>query len=80
MEKQNKFAYFRTIKLAPAVGDWTTIQYRDTDLDKNQVTAVQNINFDSLPKSELRYLHYLHYRLAEKMTKKLSKDLDVKTG
>jgi len=78
MTIKNNFVYSRKIKLSPAIGDWTTIQYRNTDFEEINISPVTNINFDSLPKNQLNYVHYLHYRLAEKITKKLSVDLDIK--
>jgi len=79
MNKQkNLFEYNRTIKLPPAIGDWTTIQYQAPDLDELSISPINNINFDSLPKEQLKYIHYLHYRFAEKMTQKLSQDMDIK--
>ncbi|MCP4049608.1 MAG: hypothetical protein GY730_02755 [bacterium] len=78
MEKKNSFAYSRKILLPPAIGDWTTSKYRDTDNDEINISHVQNINFDSLPRDQLKYVQYLHYRLAENITKKLSEDMDIK--
>jgi flagellar motor switch protein FliM len=78
MSQRGTFTFSRKIKLAPAVGDWTSIQYQDSDLDEITVSSVRNTNFDSLPKDHLKYVHYIHYRLAERMTKKLSQDLDIK--
>lgn len=78
MAKKNPFIYSRSIKLGPAIGDWTTVQYRDTDLEEISISSVQNINFDSLPRDQLKYVHYVHYRLAEQLTKKISLDMDIK--
>ncbi len=78
VREKNLFEFNRSIKLSPAIGDWTAIQYEETDLNELSVSSVQNVNFDSLPKEQLKYVHYLHYRLAEKMTKKLSQDMDIK--
>lgn len=78
MKPPHKLAYSRSIKLGPAVGDWTTIQFRDPSLDEIQVSSVQNPNFNSLPKEKLRYVHYMHYRLAEKIATQFSKDMDIK--
>jgi|GEM_PF-5257684 len=77
METRQKFAYSRLIKLAPAIGDWTTIQYRDPDLDEVHISPVYSISFDSLSKDKLKYVHYLHYRLAESMAKTFSQDMDI---
>jgi flagellar motor switch protein FliM len=74
---KQKFAYSRAIKLAPAIGDWTTIQYKDTNADPIQISAIKNIGFNSLPKEKVRHAHYLHYKLAEKMVQKISSDLDI---
>jgi flagellar motor switch protein FliM len=73
-----QFKYTRNIKLGPAIGDWTTIQFKDLDLDEINISSVRNINFDSLPRDEMKIVHMLHYRLAELITKKLSNDLTAK--
>ncbi len=78
VNQKNGFAFSRKIKLAPAIGDWTTIQYRDSDMEEINISPIRNINFDSMPRDQLKYVHYLHYRLAEKITKKLSQDMDIK--
>ncbi len=73
---RNPFAYSRIIRLAPAIGDWTTIQYRG-DLDDTQINSIQNIGFNGLPKERLRVAHLLHYRIAEQVVQKLSTDMDL---
>jgi flagellar motor switch protein FliM len=78
IRQKGLFEFSRSIRLSPAIGDWTTIQYEDEGLNELNVSSIQNVNFDSLPKEQLKYVHYLHYRLAEKMTKKLSQDMDIK--
>jgi flagellar motor switch protein FliM len=78
IRQKRLFEFTRSIRLSPAIGDWTTIQYEEEGLDELNVSSIQNVNFDSLPKEQLKYVHYLHYRLAEKMTKKLSVDMDIK--
>ena len=78
IREKSLFEFNRSIKLSPAIGDWTSIQYEEGDLNELSVSSIQNVNFDSLPKEQLKYVHYLHYRLAEKMTKKLSQDMDIK--
>ena len=77
-EHRSSFAHSRTLKLGPAVGDWSTIQLRSHDLNETQISTIHNINFDSLPKEKMRYVHYLHYRLAEKLVAQLSVDMDIK--
>ena len=42
------------------------------------MAQITNTNFDSLDREQMKFLHYLHYRLAEKYVKKLSKDLAIK--
>ncbi len=76
MSKQ-KFAYSRAIKLPAAVGDWTTIQYRDENENPIHVSTIKNIGFNSLPKEKVREAHYIHYRLAENLIQKISSDLDI---
>lgn len=76
MSTRNPFAYSRTIRLAPAIGDWTTIQYRG-DLEDTQISSIQNIGFNGLPKEQIHKAHLLHYRIAEGMVQQLSKDMDL---
>jgi flagellar motor switch protein FliM len=69
--------FHRTIKLAPAIGDWTTVHQRE-ELDAIEIHPIRTSNFDSLTREQLRFLHYLHYRLAEKLCVKFSTDMDIK--
>lgn len=78
MKPKQKPAYSRSIKLSPAVGDWTKIQFPESDLDEIYISSVLSSNFNSLPKEKLKYVHYLHYRLAEKVAKQFSQDMDIK--
>ena len=78
MKQQSRFIYNRTLKLGPAIGDWTTIQLQDSEVNDIQVTQVQQVNFDSLPRDKMKNLHIQHYRLAESIALQLSKDMDIK--
>jgi len=69
--------FHRTIKLAPAIGDWTTVHQRE-DEDAIEIHPIRTSNFDSLTREQLRFLHYLHYRLAERLCLKFSTDMDIK--
>ena len=73
-----KKTYTRTLKLGPAIGDWTKIHFQDPSLSEVQITEVKDINFDSLPKEDMKDLHLLHYRLAERLALSIAKDLDIK--
>ncbi len=77
-ESRSNFAYLRTLKLGPALWDWTSIQHNPSDVTESQIFPIQHINFDSLPKERMKYVHYLHYRLAEKWVAQLSTDMDIK--
>ena len=72
------FSYQRLIRLAPALGDWTTLTINDYKLDEVRVSSVKNVNFDSLPRELMKTVHTLHYRMAERMVRKLSKDMQIK--
>lgn len=78
MRTRDRVNFHRIIKLGPAIGDWTTIKYHDPFLDEASVTPIKDFGFDSLSPEQLKYSHYLHYRLAERVTKKLSADMNVK--
>ena len=69
--------FHRTIKLAPAIGDWTTVHQRES-VDAIEIHPIRTSNFDSLTREQLRFLHYLHYRLAERLCVKFSTDMDIK--
>ncbi len=69
--------FHRTIKLAPAIGDWTTVHQRQA-VDAIEIHPIRTSNFDSLTREQLRFLHYLHYRLAERLCVKFSTDMDIK--
>ena len=75
--KKNQFEYTRVLKLPPALGDWTTIQYQEPDEDIH-ITPVVNINFDSFPKDDLRDAHLVHYNFADRLAHSLSKSLNLK--
>jgi len=74
----NKQSYSRTLKLGPAIGDWTKIKFQDPSLNEVEISEVKNVNFDSLPRDDMKTLHLLHYRLAEKIADKVANDLDIK--
>ena len=76
--KQSQFLYSKILKLGPAIGDWTKIHVDSDTIDEVQVSEVKNVNFDSLPRDDMHLLHLLHYRLAEKIAKKLSQDMNIK--
>ncbi len=76
--KPNRFAFSRKVRLGLALGDWTTLRLNPSEGDDVSVSQVRNVNFDSLPKESLRYFHYLHYRLAERICALLEEDLDIK--
>jgi flagellar motor switch protein FliM len=78
VENNSKFLYHRHLKLGPAIGDWTTLQYRDPALDDVHISQIQNVNFDSLPRKYVERLHYLHYRFAGDLVKQFSRDMDIK--
>ena len=75
---KNAFTYQRLIRLAPSLGDWTILTVKDASYDEIQISPVHNINFDSLPRDVLKDVHTIHYRMAEKMVQKLSKDMSIK--
>lgn len=70
--------FLRTLRLAPAIGDWTTINDRPPTPNRVKIRPVSKAGFDSLPKEQLEVAHYVHYRLAELLTSALSTDLDIK--
>tara|TARA_A100001015_G_scaffold220472_1_gene248107 strand:+ start:2731 stop:4023 length:1293 start_codon:yes stop_codon:yes gene_type:complete len=78
MSNKQSFVFSRKINLGPAIGDWTTIQFRESDEEDFNVSSVRDINFDSLAKSTLKEAHYLHYRLAENLIRSISVDLNTK--
>lgn len=75
---RGQFLYSKSLKLGPAIGDWTKIHVGTETLDEVQVSEVQNVNFDSLPREDMHQLHILHYRLAEKIARKISQDMNIK--
>jgi flagellar motor switch protein FliM len=78
MKNNQGNAVSNKIRLSPAIGDWTTLQFRDSELEKINVSKINNINFNNVGQKELKYLLFMHYRLAEMITQKLSADLDIK--
>ncbi len=78
MKKQNRCIYNRTLKLSPAIGDWTTIKGQDPKMNDIQVGQVQYAHFDSLPRDKMKQLHMQHYRFAEMIATQLSNDMNIK--
>ncbi len=70
--------YTRTIRLAPALGDWTMLSPDAVSEPPIKIRPIQSAGFDSLPRDVLRIAHYVHYRLGELICTKLSKDMDIK--
>ncbi|NBV42199.1 hypothetical protein EBR96_05460, partial [bacterium] len=74
----NQPRYSRTIKLSPAIGDWTRIADNQPTTSGLRVRSVVSTGFDSLPKEQLELAHYVHYRLGELIVQKLSSSMDIK--
>lgn len=67
-------AHKRTLKLAPAIGDWTT--YKPAKVLAKKVTSGL-YGFDRLSREELDLFMMLHYQLVEAMLKRLKTDLQL---
>ena len=78
MSPKSNRIYSRSLKLGPAIGDWTTIQLKEKEVDDVQISQIQNINFDNLPRELMNQLHYQHYQLADKIVQQFSKDMHIK--
>jgi len=79
MQTKNKnYRFFRSIRLSPAIGDWTTVQYRPLDFVDANISQISHTGFDALPKFQMKSLHYQHYQFAQKIVEKLSSDMDIK--
>ena len=78
MTNKNNRIYNRTLKLAVALGDWTTLKVNDTSETDIHVSSVQSVSFDSLPRDKMKKLHMQHYQFADRLIKSLSKDMDIK--
>ena len=79
MVPKTKKNFSSTIKLGPAIGDWTKIEPNQRPIEAANIREIKRPNFDSLPQADVRYLHLLHYRMAERILNKLSEDLNIKT-
>ncbi|MFA5879236.1 MAG: FliM/FliN family flagellar motor switch protein, partial [Candidatus Margulisiibacteriota bacterium] len=75
---KEKICFSSNIKLTPALGDWTTLKTIQPDLEEINISKVQEISFDTLPKKLFKYTLFMHYRFAEYLTTKLSNDLNIK--
>jgi len=79
MQTKNKnYRFFRSIRLSPAIGDWTTVQYRPLDFVDANISQISHTGFDALPKLQMKLLHYQHYQFAQRIVEKLSSDMDIK--
>lgn len=65
------------IRLTPAIDDWATLQFQDPKLSEINISKIKNINFNHIGQKELKYLLYMHYRLAEYFTQKFEQDMDI---
>ena len=77
-EKNARSQYLRTIKLGPALGDWTQISADFPDDTFSEISTINSTNFDKLSKTDLRKTHYLHHYLAFLIAKYVSKDMNIK--
>jgi flagellar motor switch protein FliM len=75
---RNHYSYYRSIRLAPALGDWTEVHYQDQDDYSAQIFAVKNPGFNALSRELLSESHTLHYRLSEQFVTHFSDTLDIK--
>ncbi len=65
-------SYKSTIKLSPAIGDWTTLKVVRAPSKKVKTGLY---GFDSLSQEELKKAHLVHYNFAAAMTSSLKRDL-----
>ena len=78
MKRKNKFLYSSSIKLGPALGDWTQLSSEDLDDEYFDVTTISSTNFDKLSRKELKKSQLIHHKLASLIAKHLSKDMNIK--
>ena len=78
MKGKSQFFYSSAIKLPSAIGDWTQIKGDDKDDEFFEVSEINYSNFDGISKEDLKFVHFIHHRLAAYLTKHLSHDLNVK--
>ena len=78
MKGKKKFYYSSAIKLPSAIGDWTQIKANDSDDEFFEVSEINYSNFDGISKEELKFVHFIHHKLASYITRHLSHDLNVK--
>jgi len=75
---KNQFFYSSAIKLPSAIGDWTQIKADNDDDEFFEVSEINYSNFDGISKEDLKFVHFIHHRLAAYLTNHLSHDLNVK--
>ncbi len=78
MKGKNQFFYSSAIKLPSAIGDWTQIKADNDDDEFFEVSEINYSNFDGISKEDLKFVHFIHHRLAAYLTNHLSHDLNVK--
>ena len=74
--KQSRF-YEHTLRLRPALGDWTKLRSEDRYLDSGQIGNV-NAGFDALSRQQLDAVHHIHYVFSEPLMATLSRNLGAK--
>jgi flagellar motor switch protein FliM len=72
-----KNVFFRSIRLTPALGDWTILKSEKELEEKKEVSTLKRVRFDRFSREDLKFLHNSHYRLAEKIARKLSNDMQM---
>ena len=78
MKEKKKFFYSSTIKLPPAIGDWTEIKSFNSQNDFFEITDVNYSNFDGISKDDLKFVQKIHHRIASQMIDHLSYNLNAK--
>ncbi len=70
--------FTRTIKLPPAIGDWTKVDAAVQPESSSMIRNVKPANFDSIDRDTMKLAHRIQYGLGELVCKKLSHDMDIK--
>jgi flagellar motor switch protein FliM len=78
LKEKKKFFYSSTIKLPPAIGDWTEIKSFNSQNDFFEITDVNYSNFDGISKEDLKFVQKIHHRIASQMIDHLSYNLNAK--
>lgn len=70
--------YRKIIRLGPAIGDWTSVQDPESELNDIEIGTVASIGFDRLSPDHIKMALWIFYRFASRWIETISENLILK--